>query len=432
MGSRPARQAAPGGAVSARPGTAAGLGSFMTQRVPLNLFEAFGVELEYMIVDASTLHARPLADRVLGQVAGRYVSEREWGRIAWSNELALHVIELKTQGPASSLSPLPGLFQEHVRRVNARLQPAGARLMPTAMHPWMDPRRELRLWPHDDHRIYETYDRIFDCRRHGWANLQSVHLNLPFADDGQFGALHAAIRLLLPLLPALAASSPIADGHLTGRADYRLHVYRHNADRVSQVAGAVIPEPAYSRADYERLILEPLYDAIAPWDPDAVLRHEWLNARGAIARFDRQTIEIRVLDVQECPAADLAVCQAVVAVLQALVGQRWTELRRQQRFPTHVLADVLQTTARDAERAVLGDRQYLTHFGLSRRCTAREAWQHLVGALDLDCPPMRMILEQGPLARRIERALRGNTSRLPVVYRQLCECLASGHLFAAD
>jgi hypothetical protein len=32
-----------------------------------------------------------------------------------------------------------------------------------------------------------------------------------------------------------------------------------------------------------------------------VLRHEWVNARGAIARFDRSAIEIRVLDVAECP-----------------------------------------------------------------------------------------------------------------------------------
>ena len=51
-----------------------------------------------------------------------------------------------------------------------------------------------------------------------------------------------------------------------------------------------------------------MYDDIAPLDPDAVLQHEWLNARGAIARFDRNTIELRVLDVQECPRADLAIC----------------------------------------------------------------------------------------------------------------------------
>ena len=32
-----------------------------------------------------------------------------------------------------------------------------------------------------------------------------------------------------------------------------------------------------------------------------------MNSRGAIARFDRNAIEIRVIDVQECPKADLAI-----------------------------------------------------------------------------------------------------------------------------
>ena len=93
---------------------------------PIHLFEAFGVELEYMIVDTESLSVKPLTDRVLFEVAGEYLSEVELGEIAWSNELALHVIELKTNGPADSLSPLASLFQDHVGRINALLQPLGA------------------------------------------------------------------------------------------------------------------------------------------------------------------------------------------------------------------------------------------------------------------------------------------------------------------
>ena len=74
--------------------------------------------------------------------------------------------------------------------------------------------------------IYQTYDRIFGCKAHGWANLQSMHLNLPFADDAEFARLHAAIRLVLPIIPALAASSPIADGRPTGFMDIRMEAYR--------------------------------------------------------------------------------------------------------------------------------------------------------------------------------------------------------------
>ena len=78
--------------------------------------------------------------------------------------------------------------------------------------PWMDPERELRLWPHEHSDIYRAFDRIFGCRGHGWANLQSTHLNLPFRGDDEFVLLHDAVRLVLPLVPALAAASPVIDG----------------------------------------------------------------------------------------------------------------------------------------------------------------------------------------------------------------------------
>ena len=65
-------------------------------------------------------------------------------------------------------------------------------------------------------RSTQAFDRIFSCQGHGWANLQSMHINLPFADDAEFGRLHAAIRFLLPLLPGLTASSPVMDGAVTG------------------------------------------------------------------------------------------------------------------------------------------------------------------------------------------------------------------------
>ncbi len=278
-------------------------------KTPLHLFEGFGVELEYMIVDRESLDIRPIADAVLRDDAGQVVSDVEFDRIAWSNELALHVIELKTNGPAPDFSNLSDQFHEHVQRIEARLESEHARLMPTGMHPWMHPHNEFQLWPYEYSSIYGTYDRIFDCHGHGWANLQSVHLNLPFADDAEFGRLHAAIRLLLPILPALAASSPIIERKKTDWLDTRLEVYRTNAKRIPSIIGRVIPEPVYTHADYDEKIFQPMYQDIAPKDPEGLLQHEFLNSRGAIARFERNAIEIRVLDVQECPQADVAICR---------------------------------------------------------------------------------------------------------------------------
>ena len=404
----------------------------------LSLFEAFGIELEYMIVAADSLDVFPITDRVLHAVAGDYEGEVELGDISWSNELALHVIELKTSAPIGSLAGLSERFQANVARINDLLLAHNARLMPTAMHPWMNPHTESKLWPHDYSVVYEAFNRIFDCTGHGWANLQSVHINLPFANDEEFGRLHAAIRLLLPLLPALAASSPIMERRATGICDTRLEVYRTNARRVPSVSGLVIPEAVYTREAYEREIFAKMYADIAPLDPDGTLQHEWLNSRGAIARFDRQAIEIRVLDIQECPAADLAISSLIVQTLRRLVAEEWSSIETQQAFATERLAKILSSVIRDADEAVIEDGEFLNAFGISAPLTTRELWRHLASPLlDVNtefAAALRVVLEQGSLSRRILQQVATDSSDagLHSTYRELCDCLATGRMFQPD
>jgi len=307
------------------------------------------------------------------------------------------------------------------------------------MHPWMDPERELRLWPHEQNVIYETFDRIFDCRGHGWANLQSVHLNLPFADDEEFGRLHAAIRLVMAIVPALAASSPFADGRATGLMDTRLEAYRHNARRVPSVTGRVVPERVYTRAGYETRLLGTIYAALAPLDPEGVLRHEWVNARGCIARFDRMAIELRVVDVQESPAADLAVVAAISGAVRALAEKPGSDLDAQRAWPEEPLEAIMLECIRDADRARVTDPAYLQALGYpgSAPCTARELWLHLIEhACDRRSTPevdafLRAYRDEGCLARRIAGAVGDVISRerLRAVYGELADCLAEGRIF---
>jgi len=407
----------------------------------LHAFAGYGIELEYMIVDRDRLSVLPVADLLLRGVHGSSGGEVQRGLLGWSNEIVLHLIEVKNLRPTASLNMLPDAFQTEVNAINRLLAPMNARLMPGAMHPWMDPLAETRLWPHDNDAIYRAYDRIFDSRSHGWSNLQSMHINLPFSGDAEFARLHAAIRLVLPILPALAASSPIADSMDTGWADYRMRVYCDNAKPIPSIAGMVIPETVSSRAAYEAQILAPMYRDIAPHDPEQVLRHEWLNSRGAIARFDRNTIEIRVADTQECPRADLAIAAAVTYVVRMLYRAGAHILAGQQEMPTEALAAILQACIRDAELAVIGDARYLALLGCpANTCRAGELWTSLIERmLDDDAEhagqwkePLRTILQQGPLARRILRAVGGDYShaRLQAVYRTLCDCLARGRMFS--
>lgn len=405
-----------------------------------HLFDCYGVELEYMIVDAETLDVLPAADRVLHAVAGAYESEVEMGELSWSNELALHVIELKTNGPKGALKGLEDKFDAGVRQINEILKPHGGMLMPTAMHPWMDPHAETRLWPHEYSPVYEAFNRIFDCRGHGWSNLQSTHLNLPFCGDDEFGRLHAAIRLLMPILPGIAASSPVMDGAPTGLIDTRLETYRGNARKVPSVSGQVIPEAAFTRADYERNVLQHVYDGLAPHDPEGILRYEWANARGAIARFDRSAIEIRTLDVQECPVADIAVLRLIVVALKALVAERLCPFASQKKWIIAPLAELHLRVIREGDQAVIDDSAYLQALGIrgSASWTVRDVWRHLAETTDATAgvsprlaSAIEHIVESGPLSRRILRRIGESPDRSAIesTYRELCDCLQQGTMF---
>ena len=410
----------------------------MTDAPRWGLFEVFGIELEYMIVDRETLAVRPIADRLLRAAHGgeAWVEEVERGEIAWSNEIVAHLVELKTNGPAAGLAGLDTSFHGDVVAANRLLAAEGAMLLGGGAHPFMDPASETRIWPHGGAEIYGSYDRIFGCKGHGWSNLQSTHLNLPFADDEQFGRLHAAIRLALPLVPALAASSPFLDGRFTGYLDARLETYRHNQARIPSITGRVIPEAVFSEHDYRGLLAR-IAEDVRPHDPDGVLDPIFLNSRGAIARFDRSAIEIRLIDIQECPAADLGITTAIVSLLRRLVAEQFAPYRLQQEWPEDLLADVLLEVVRGGDEARITDADYLRTLGLrARSMSAGEAWRALCEAARDDFQGVARkttarILAEGPLARRLLRTIGTDPERKTLVAacRELASCLAENRQF---
>lgn len=410
-----------------------------TAERPLHLFEGYGVELEYMIVDSQTTDVRPLTDKLMHAISGEYLSDICFGKISYSNELALHVVELKTTEPEASLEGLQHDFQSHVEKINAYLAPFQAKLLPTAAHPWMNPFTEMKLWNSDDNSVYEAYHRIFDCRGHGWANLQSAHLNLPFCGDDEFFKLHAAIRALLPIMSALSASSPILEGSFSGKMDKRLDVYRQNQKRIPKIAGDVIPEISFSEEHYKKEVLAPIYKEIAPFDTANILQYEWLNSRGAIARFDRMAIEIRVLDIQECPCADIAIHKAIVYVLQNLIEGKWASFEKVKKVPQEILVELFLRSVDDAESALIDKKEYLELFGLTRPITAGALWRYLLhdflayptAATEPLCESLEVILREGTLARRIMRAWsqEATAENLKKIYYQLGCCLEQGKMF---
>ena len=408
-------------------------------KTPLHLFQAYGVELEYMIVDRDSLAIRSISDELLKHELGQYGSDFENGIVTWSNELVLHVIELKSTRPELNFNTLENAFADEIKRINRILLNWNAMLMPTAAHPFMNPLTETKLWPHDNNEVYTIYNNIFDCRGHGWSNLQSTHLNLPFHGDAEFGKLHAAIRLILPLLPALCASSPVLDGKRSGYLDSRLTFYKTNQAKIPSITGQIIPEPVFSQKAYEELIYRQIKKDIAPYDPENILDPVWVNSRGAIPRFDRGSIEIRVMDVQECPDADLAIITMVIETLKALVHEDFASLEDQKEVYMDALTGILDETTRTGPNTEIYSMEFSSLFGVNTFTTPGQIWQHIYETLvkkgntllERWEPELSVIFNEGTLSERMIKAMGKEVSPASIqkVYHQLSDCLAQNKMF---
>jgi hypothetical protein len=402
-----------------------------------HLFEVTGVELEYMIVDRDTLNVLPVCDELLSKITGEITADYENGDIAWSNELVNHVVELKTNGPVESLKGLDRLFCCNIQEINSLLDSLNAILLPGGAHPWMDPLRETRLWSHEYNEIYSLYNRIFDCRGHGWSNLQSTHINLPFNGDEEFGRLHAAIRMVLPVIPALAASTPFLDGKYAGFHDSRMEAYRHNQTKIPSIAGVIIPEAVFSFEEYRQRIFAPILHDIRPFDEEKILDKHFLNSRGAIARFDRGAIEIRVIDIQESPLADMAIVNAVTGLIKLVVKGLFGSYEEQKQWHEVTLASIFLDAIKNSGMTVIEDPLYLKFWGCKKsRLTAGELWLHLAPFLKTVMLPeyfdvFSVIVNQGTLSQRLLAAVGKNFSKedLVHVYRRLAQCLSENRLF---
>jgi glutamate---cysteine ligase / carboxylate-amine ligase len=151
-----------------------------------------------------------------------------------------------------------------------------------------------------------------------------------------------------------------------------------------------------------------------------------------------------VLDVQECPRADLAVCALLTRVLQSHVRPAVDSLGPATGVPDRAAATIFLDAIVTAENTPIRDAGLLCSVririapGLPR--TAGQLWQHLYDQLraeaafppDLDAS-LQTLLDKGTLATRIVRNLDGHQPEaMSRCYRALCDCLCEDRMFVGD
>lgn len=262
-------------------------------------------------------------DKVIKDFCGRVVNFVEQPEFSFGKELQLHVMEVKPNTPFRS----PETFDETMHKAILSLldfleDKYRASLLGTGMHPLLR-LEETGVWPHRHREIYVEYSKVFDLKRHGWLNIQSYQLNLPYSNEENGILLHNLLANICPYLPAIAASSPIYESKFGENIDNRLHFYMLNQKEVPSITGDVIPEYIYSFGQYGRDIIERYSSDLANAGVNKLLLHkDWVNSRGVIFRFDRKALEIRVMDEQECIKSDVALSCFTRAVLRGLMREK--------------------------------------------------------------------------------------------------------------
>jgi len=282
--------------------------------------EVLGPEHEFSIIDEK-LTPLPIVDKVIRDVHGRLVNCASLGACSFGKELQAHVAEFKANKPFVS----PVVFEETMQNTVSSIlgiieSRYNARLLGSGMHPFLR-LSDAKIWSHRDRGIYAAMSRIFNLSQHGWLNIQSFQLNLPYRNETEAVRLYSALTNILPYLPAIAASSPIYESRKGAYLDNRLHFYLTNQLEVPSITGSLIPEYVNSFEEYEKTTVRQYSEELAKLKaPRCLLNKEWLNSRGAIIRQDRKAIEIRVLDEQESVKSDVALSCFIRAALRGILS----------------------------------------------------------------------------------------------------------------
>jgi gamma-glutamyl:cysteine ligase YbdK (ATP-grasp superfamily) len=276
-----------------------------------------GPEHEYSLVNKD-LNPLPISDKIIKDYCGKIINFIELPSFTFGKEMQLHVMEIKANQPFDSPFEFEETMQTAVSTLSQIVQKYGAMLLGTGMHPLLK-LQGTGIWPHYHKKIYQQYGKIFDLNQHGWLNIQSFHLNLPFQKEADAIQTHNQLVNLCAYLPAISASSPIYEGKNGPDTDNRLQFYKVNQKEIPSISGDVIPDYVSSLGQYKRDVIERYSQDLANAGADKTLLHrEWVNSRGVIFRFDRCALEVRVMDEQECIKSDVALACFVRAAIRGL------------------------------------------------------------------------------------------------------------------
>ncbi|HNX16991.1 MAG TPA: glutamate-cysteine ligase family protein [Methanoregula sp.] len=358
-----------------------------------------GTEHEFSINDAH-FTALPVSDQIIKSICGSFESEILFGETKLGKELQKHVLEFLPRLPAAGPAALETMLMAGIRKFY-QIFPSQYHLLGLGMHPTLTLDRTA-VWDHDEGEYYETYDRLFNIRQHGWLNIQALQVNLSYAGEKDLLMQYNRIRTLIPYLIALTASSPFVEGRLTGTMDNRLIYYRENQKEIPEICNGIVPARLRSVAEYNAM-QEQIFSELRARDAE-ILCEEWLNSSGLIIRFSRSCLEIKAPDEQECIRSDMAVAALVSSLLRCST------------LPVETDQDALLSLTETAiQKGTAGLRPEL-------EALYRHAWQKATAEERQYLPVIESRITQGSLAEQMAERFRKEKA-IESILADMARCL---------
>jgi carboxylate-amine ligase len=171
------------------------------------------VEEEFALLDPASLDLVNRFEDAKAAAAGTPVDEHVVG------ELIASEIEVKT-GRVGSFADVPARLVERRAQLAAVVEPLGLALGATGTHPWAD-WKEQRIIDTPHYRRNDQLLRYVVWRN----NTFGLHVHVGIRGADRAIAVVNGLRNLLPELLALSASSPFAEGVVTGLHSARTQIF---------------------------------------------------------------------------------------------------------------------------------------------------------------------------------------------------------------
>ncbi|HEU0337193.1 MAG TPA: YbdK family carboxylate-amine ligase [Gaiellaceae bacterium] len=249
------------------------------------------VEEEFALLDPASLDLVNRFEDAKAAAAGTPVDEHVVG------ELIASEIEVKT-GRVDTFADVPARLVERRGQLAAIVEPLGLALGATGTHPWADWKEQRII----DTLHYRRNDQLL--RYVVWRNNTfGLHVHVGIRGADRAIAVVNGLRNLLPELLALSASSPFAEGVVTGLHSARTQIFTRFFPRCG------VPDAFSGWDEYERYVRF-LYETRSI-DEHTQL---WWSVRPHLAF---PTVEIRICDGQP----DVAEAQGLAAFATALAAR---------------------------------------------------------------------------------------------------------------